>query len=116
MLDGDLARIYGVTLRRLNALIQRDRRRFPKEFMLRLSPQERRDLRPRIATPHAVHYAFTEHGAVLLAALLGTPAAIRACVRVVQAFARLPAPDPDFSVLRESRSRFTLYPPIFAKP
>jgi hypothetical protein len=38
MLDADLARLYGVTTKRLNEQVKRNRGRFPSDFMFRLTP------------------------------------------------------------------------------
>jgi len=37
MLDVDLARIYGVTTKRLNEQVKRNRDRFPEDFMFKLT-------------------------------------------------------------------------------
>src|SRR5438046_7360637 len=60
MLDSDLAAIYGVTTKRLNEQLRR--------------------YRP---------WAFTEHGALMLASVLNSEIAVQASVRVVRAFVRL---------------------------
>jgi hypothetical protein len=44
MLDIDLARIYGVSTKRLNEQVRRNLERFPEDFMFRLSPEEARAL------------------------------------------------------------------------
>jgi len=36
LLDADLANLYGVLTKNLNKAVQRNRDRFPKDFMLRL--------------------------------------------------------------------------------
>jgi ORF6N domain len=36
MLDSDLAQLYGVTTKRLNEQVKRNRDRFPADFMFRL--------------------------------------------------------------------------------
>ena len=96
MLDADLARIYGVTTKRLNEQVKRNRDRFPEDFAFQLSPQECRILRSQFATSSSAHggrryrpYVFTEHGALMLASVLNTPVAVHASVRVVRAFVRL---------------------------
>ncbi len=99
MLDADLAALYGVRLKRLNEQVRRNRERFPDDFMLQLSFEEVRELRSRsqIATLKQgqnvkyAPYAFTEHGAVMLASVLNSPAAIDASIQVVRAFVRLRA-------------------------
>ena len=95
MLGADLARVYGVTTKRLNEQVKRNRRRFPGDFMFQLTPEEKvevvakcdhlRQLRFAPALP----YAFTEHGAVMLASVLSSSIAIQASVQVVRAFVRL---------------------------
>ena len=37
MLDADIARLYGVTTKRLNEQVKRNRERFPEDFMLQLT-------------------------------------------------------------------------------
>lgn len=96
MLDSDLARIYGVSTKRLNEQVGRNAGRFPADFMFRLSTEEAEIMRSQIATASRrnVRYrpcVFTEHGAVMLASVLSTPAAVQASVEVVRAFIRLRA-------------------------
>ncbi len=45
MLDADLARVYGVTVKRLNEQVRRNPERFPKDFAFILSPKEVAQLR-----------------------------------------------------------------------
>jgi hypothetical protein len=67
MLDEDLAELYGVTTKRLNEQVKRNRERFPSHFIFQLTMQELTDLRSQIATSkwggrRTLPYAFTEHG------------------------------------------------------
>jgi hypothetical protein len=50
VLDVDLARIYGVTTKRLNEQLHRNRKRFPDDFAFRLTADEFESLRSQIAT------------------------------------------------------------------
>ena len=50
MLDSDLAAIYGVTAKRLNEQLKRNRLRFPPDFSFQLTVQEFRNLKSQIAT------------------------------------------------------------------
>ena len=43
ILDVDLARIYGVPTKRLNEQVKRNQKRFPADFMFRLSRKEVED-------------------------------------------------------------------------
>lgn len=50
MLDSDLATLYRVPTKRLNEQVSRNRHRFPRDFMFRLTPAEAQRLRSQIAT------------------------------------------------------------------
>ena len=50
ILDADLAGIYGVATKVLNQAVKRNSKRFPIDFMFRLTAQEREVLRSQIAT------------------------------------------------------------------
>ena len=50
MLDADLAELYGVTTKRLNEQVKRNRARFPEDFMFQLTASETELLRSQIAT------------------------------------------------------------------
>jgi hypothetical protein len=96
MLDTDLAELYGVTTRRLNEQIRRNRDRFPEDFAFVLTPKEFANLKSHFATSSSgwggrrkLPYAFTEHGAVMAANVLSSPTAVRASIQVVRAFVRL---------------------------
>jgi phage regulator Rha-like protein len=96
ILDSDLAELYGVTVKRLNEQIKRNRDRFPTDFMFRLTAQEDQILRSQIVTSGNKHggrryppYAFTEHGAIMAATVLNSTRAIEMSVFVVRAFVRM---------------------------
>ena len=97
ILDSDLARIYGVTTKRLNEQVKRNAKRFPSDFLFRLTGEEADSLRSQIATLKTgrgqhrkfLPYAFTENGAVMAANVLNSPAAVRMSVFVVRAFVKM---------------------------
>jgi ORF6N domain len=104
MLDSDLAVIYGVTAKRLNEQLKRNRARFPDDFAFQLTVQELTNLKSQIATSslksqfvisrshggkRKLPWVFTEHGALMLASVLNSEIAVQASVRVVRAFVRL---------------------------
>jgi len=104
MLDSDLAMIYGVTTKRLNEQLKRNRLRFPPDFAFQLTVQEFRNLKSRIATSslrsqfgtssshggkRKLPLVFTEHGALMFASVLNSEIAVQASVRVVRVFVRL---------------------------
>ncbi len=96
LLDSDLAMLYGVQTKRLLEQVRRNPKRFPPDFVFRLSNHELMNLRSQIATSspkwggkrHAP-YAFTEHGALMAANVLHSRRAIEVCIFVVRAFVRL---------------------------
>lgn len=92
MLDADLARIYGVPLKRLNEQVRRNADRFPRDFAFQLEREEVAILKSQFAATRShggrrtLPWAFTEHGALMLASVLNSPVAVAASVRVVRAF------------------------------
>jgi hypothetical protein len=95
ILDADLAVLYGVTTKRLNEQVKRNLNRFPTDFMFQLTPEEKEEVvancdhLKNLKFSHALPYAFTEHGAVMLASVLNSPAAIDVSIQVVRTFNRL---------------------------
>jgi hypothetical protein len=89
ILDADLARIYGVTTKRLNEQVRRNADRFPSDFMIQLTPSETKEvqaLRSQCATlkrgQHIKYlpHVFTEHGAIMAATVLNSPEAVQMSV------------------------------------
>src|SRR5687767_27893 len=84
ILDADLARVYGVSTKALNQAVKRNSNRFPRDFMFKLSAAEKDEVvtncdhLKRLKYAKALPYAFTEHGAVMLASLLSSPTAMAA--------------------------------------
>jgi phage regulator Rha-like protein len=94
MLDADLAALYGVETKQLNRAVKRNLARFPEEFMFRLTENER--LRCQIGTSKTgrggrryLPHAFTEHGVVMLSAVLNSERAVQMNIVIVKAFVRL---------------------------
>jgi phage regulator Rha-like protein len=97
LLDSDLAELYGVSPKRLNEQVRRNRERFPEDFVFLIEIKELRNLRSQFATLKGVwgrhrkypHVAFTEHGAIMAATVLNSPRAVEMSVYVVRAFVKL---------------------------
>jgi hypothetical protein len=108
MLDGDLANLYGVTTKRLNEQLRRNRHRFPEDFAFRLTLAEAKELeasRSQIVTlkkgqniKHPPH-VFTEHGAIMLASVLNSKVAVQASIYVVRAFVQMRAAIQEYAEL-----------------
>jgi len=95
MLDVDLAALYGVETRVLVQAIKRNIRRFPDDFMFQLTDDEWAILRSQFVISKGrggrryAPYAFTEHGALMLASVLNSERAVEISVLIVRAFIRL---------------------------
>ena len=95
MLDADLARLYGVTTKHLNQQVRRNRDRFPLDFMFSLTPEEKEEVvtncdhLKNTRYYKGLPYAFTEHGAIMLASVLNSLRAVEASIFVVRAFVKL---------------------------
>lgn len=95
MLDADLAALYGVTTRRLNEQVKRNKDRFPADFTFRLTRPERDEVvancdhLQRLKFSPTLPYAFTEHGALMAASVLNTHRAVEVSLYVVRAFVEL---------------------------
>ena len=98
ILDHDLAALYGVTTGRLNEAVKRNARRFPEDFMFRLTREDVEFLRSQNAIlensgrgQHRKYlpHVFTEHGAIQAANVLNSHRAIEMGVYVVRAFVKL---------------------------
>ena len=44
MIDSDLAKLYGVSTKRLNEQVKRNLKRFPEDFMFRISKEEKNQI------------------------------------------------------------------------
>ena len=96
MLDFDLARLYGVTTKILNQAVKRNHKRFPADFMFRLSAEETGFLRSQFVTSSDKHrgatyrpYAFTEQGVAMLSSVLNSDRAVKVDISIMRAFVRL---------------------------
>lgn len=95
MLSTHLAELYGVEPRVLVQAVKRNIERFPEDFMFQLSKEEFDNLKSQIVTSswgglrRAAPYAFTEHGAIMLATVLNSPVAVQTSIQIVKAFVRL---------------------------
>jgi hypothetical protein len=95
MLDCDLAELYGVTTKRLNEQVKRNIQRFPIDFMFQLTEQEKTEVVAFCDHLHKLKfssflpYAFTEHGAVMLASVLNSERAIVVNVQIVRIYLKL---------------------------
>jgi len=106
MLDSDLAELYSVETKRLNEQVRRNLERFPESYRFQLSQSEYDDLKSQFATSSEgslrsqnvtlesqrgrhrkyLPYVFTEQGVAMLSAVLKSDTAIKASIRIIDAF------------------------------
>ena len=104
MLDGELAKLYGVETRALNQAVKRNVQRFPAEFMFQLTEEEWEDLGSISARAGSIRsqnvtlnsgrgqhrkylpYAFTEQGVAMLSAVLRSETAVKVSIQIMSAF------------------------------
>ena len=93
MLDFDLAELYEVETKALNQAVKRNLKRFPEDFMFRLSLDEWVTMRSHFVTASrdkrnvsATPYAFTEQGVSMLSGILTSDKAIDVNISIMRAF------------------------------
>ena len=95
IIDADLAEFYGVSTKRLNEQVKRNKDRFPDDFMFSLSNEEKKEVVARCDHLERLKYsktspnAFTEHGAIMAASILNSPRAIEVSIFIIRAFIKL---------------------------
>jgi len=114
MLDFDLAALYEVETRVLNQAVKRNIKRFPEDFMFRLTANEWNSMRSQIVTAYqqpfehqtgmssqsvityqnkrntnVTPYAFTEQGVAMLSGVLNSDKAINMNIAIMRAFVEI---------------------------
>jgi hypothetical protein len=94
LLDEDLAELYGVETRQLIQAVKRNIKRFPDDFMFKLSEEELTNLRSQIVISswggrRYTPYAFTEQGIAMLSSVLKSEQAINVNIAIMRAFVQL---------------------------
>ena len=110
MLDFDLAALYEVETKVLNQAVKRNNKRFPADFMFRLTAVEWETIRSQLVTasinPSTMRsqfvtasqgkrntgvtpYAFTEQGVAMLSGILNSDKAINMNIAIMRAFVEI---------------------------
>ncbi|MDR1453482.1 MAG: ORF6N domain-containing protein [Candidatus Margulisbacteria bacterium] len=97
MLDRDLASLYGVETKQLKRAVNRNKVRFPADFMFVLTKQEAQNSRCQIGTLKNsqgsnikyLPYAFTEHGILMLSSVLNSARAVSVNIQIMRIFVKL---------------------------
>ena len=92
IVDADIAHFYGVSTKRLNEQVRRNKARFPVDFMFRLTAAEKSEVvancdhLANLKFSKTLPIAFTEHGAIMAASILNSTRAVELSVFVIRAF------------------------------
>ena len=95
MLDADLAELYGIPTKALKQAVKRNLDRFPSDFMFELTEEEKAEVvticdhLAKLKFSPYLPFAFTEHGALMLANVLNSSKAVQVSVQIVRTFVRL---------------------------
>ena len=96
ILDADLAALYDVSVGALNQAVKRNRGRFPRDFIFRLTKSETDALKSQTVISNAGRggrrtrpNAFTEQGVAMLSSVLRSDRAVRVNVEIMRTFVRL---------------------------
>ncbi len=92
--DKDLARLYQVSTGNLNKAVRRNIRRFPDDFMFKLTRDEEARLMFQSGISswggnRKLTYVFTEQGIAMLSGILHSERAIRVNIAIMRAFVQL---------------------------
>lgn len=97
MFDFDLAELYQVETRVLNQSVKRNQKRFPADFMFRLSPPEWAKFTDENSSQFVMSskkhrgskylpYVFTEQGVSMLSSILRSDTAVQVNISIMRAF------------------------------
>jgi hypothetical protein len=94
MLDIDLAELYDVPTKALNQAVRRNIKRFPSDFMFKLSKSEFKNLRSQFVTAkyskrRFYPYVFTEQGVAMLSSVINSERAIQVNIAIIRVFVRI---------------------------
>lgn len=92
IIDSDIAKLYGVTTKRLNERVKRNENRFPNNFMFSLTQHEKDEVVANCDHLEKIKYSphlpkvFTEHGIMMLANVLKSEQAINMSIKIIEVF------------------------------
>ena len=94
MLDSDLADLYDVETRVLNQAVNRNKDRFPEDFMFQLSEEDWENIKAKNTVPswggrRKLPNVFTEHGILMLSSVLNSQKAIQVNIQIMRIFIRI---------------------------
>jgi phage regulator Rha-like protein len=95
MIDSDIAELYGVTTKRLNEQVKRNKNRFPNNFMFELTKEEKNEVvancdhLEKLKFSPVLPKVFTEHGIMMVANVLTSERAINVSIQIIEVFIKM---------------------------
>lgn len=92
ILDSDLAELYGVTTGNLNKAVNRNKDRFPKDFMFELNQREFDEIKENSGKHggrRKLPKVFTESGVAMLSGVLKSKEAVNVNISIMRTFVKL---------------------------
>ena len=95
MLDRDLAELYSVSTKVLNQAVKRNIKRFPHDFMFRLTKPEQSELVTvcdrfeSLKHSSVTSNAFTEQGVAMLSTVLNSEKAVQVNIAIMRVFVKM---------------------------
>ena len=107
MFDRDLAELYGVAPKVLNQAVKRNAKRFPDDFMFKLSKEEMLNWKSQIVTlktdanlksqivtsswggARKIPHVFTEQGVAMLSSVLNSDRAVQVNIQIIRTFIKI---------------------------
>jgi phage regulator Rha-like protein len=97
MLDRDLAEMYSVETKQLKRQVNRNKERFPEDFMFEMNKEEFENWRSQFGTSNSsdkmglryAPYVFTEQGVAMLSSVLNSETAIEVNIQIIRIFTRI---------------------------
>ena len=94
ILDSDVAELCGVVTKEINQAIRRNANKFPKGYLIELTPDEWGVLKSQFVTSKKggkvkLPIAFTERGLYMLATILKSPQAVGTTLAIIDTFAQI---------------------------
>jgi hypothetical protein len=95
LLDSDVAALYGVETKRVNEAIKNNPDKFPKEYLMEITQDEKNELVEkfdrfaRLKHSSALPTGFTERGLYMLATILKSKKATQTTLAIVETFTKI---------------------------
>ena len=95
MIDADIAKLYGISTKRLNEKVKRNISRFPSNFMFELTKEEKDQVVANCDHLNNLKFSavlpkvYTEHGILMVANVVSSEQAIQMSIKIIEVFVKM---------------------------